>query len=280
MHRQNHRYRGNTALGGDIRNEVGEREERSVTRTHNDGTYADDDDHDERKSDRAETAVLRPGDQRINRAADHEAAGERFTGDDQRDDVGHLTTHAVKENLQFFGHLLAVAGADILRQHTDGGTDKHRLDDVHLNVGNQQRAEDQNQSQRNDRQQCVNKRRMRIVQVHVIGRYFDIFFTHRLHYVTVAFIHVFLGKIMQNRDHREDAEGYRYLVIMPVHYRIDTGEFRRQNRTGVTWTPVEAKRGCDRGRGRKTADAERYQDREHGYHQEHRQTRRAVNSQT
>ena len=85
---------------------------------------------------------MRAGDQRVDRAADHETAGECFTGDDQRDDVGHLTPHAVKENLQIFGHLLAVAAADILRQHADGGTDEHRLDDVHFNVGDHQWAED------------------------------------------------------------------------------------------------------------------------------------------
>ena len=59
---------------------------------------------------------------------------------------------------------------------------------------------------------------MCIVQVDVIGRHFDIVFTHRLDYVAVAFIHVFLGKIMQDRDDGEDAERYWHLVIMPVYY--------------------------------------------------------------
>ena len=98
--------------------------------------------------------------------------------------------------------------------------------------------------------------------------------------MSVAFIHIFLSEIVQCADNNESNQNDRYLVVSPVNYRVQAGGFSRKDGAGITGAPVEAERSSNSSRSRQTADTKSDQDREHGDHQQHGQTRCTVDAQT
>ena len=165
--------------------------------------------------------------------------------------------------------------AHIFTAGADKKTDEHSHNDVHFDGGDPQRAEGKDQSQRDNRQDCIPQRSA--VSRIFFGRLFNF---HRLDDMSVAFIHIFLREIVQGTDNYKSHQNDGDLIVSPVNYRVQACGFSRQDRTGITGAPVEAQRRRNGCRSRQAADAKTDQDREHGDHQKHGQTVSAVDAQT
>ena len=282
MHREDHEGGCDASLGRDGWDEIRKGKEGGIAAAHEDGADRDDTDHDKCQAGCAEAGGLSALDHGIDGACGGEAFREEFAGDDDGDDIGELLAHAIEEDLDFRESFLQISCAEELGDHADGGPHEHCHDDVHLDAGDAERREDEDESERNDRKDGIDFRRMgKRGFLFILGLDIDrdFFWIQSADDVSIAFIHDFLREVVGDSDTGDDSAGDRDLEGVPVDDGVEACDLSGKDGAGVGWAPVQAERGRD-GCGRGNAgDAECDEDREHGHHEEHGQAGGAIDGQ-
>ena len=170
-------------------------------------------------------------------------------------------------------NLFTIAPTNIFANDTDEEANEHGHNDIHLDPGDPQGAEAQDQSQGNYRQDSVEGR----CSIRFVLNGFDV---HGFNHMSITLIHVFLSEVMQHANNYEGYSNDRNLIMAPVENRVHTGSFSGQNGAGITGAPVEAEGSSYSRSCRQARNAQANQNGEHGYHQQHSQAGGTVNAQT
>ena len=236
MHREDHEGGCDTCLGSDRRDEIGKGKEGSIAAAHEDGADCDDGDHDKRQAGCTEAGGLGALDHGIDGACGSEAFREEFAGDDDGDDIGELLAHAVEEDLDLREGLLQISCTEELSDHADGGPHEHCHDDVHLDAGEAERREDEDQSERNDRKKGIDLRRMgKRCFLFILSLDIDRDFRRiqSAHDVPVALIHDLLREVVGDGDTGDDGAGDRDLEGVPVDDGIEACDLSGKDGAGI-----------------------------------------------